>query len=167
MYACMLAINHVDIYKSFLWQENHEREEMNLRLTWEIPGVVFVNVQLPDELDREWALLDLPFQVEQHELFISRVETEPRQYHLLHLLTLNWRSHLDWMLINSLSSPRSKLWYYKPWLAYAKVGEEVVTDCFLSWPLWSTWAEWEREPPDPTKTRNGRQGTDQEGVWIL
>lgn len=62
---------------------------MNLRLTWEIPGVVFVNVQLPDELDREWALLDLPFQVEQHELFISRVETEPRQYHLLHLLTLN------------------------------------------------------------------------------
>ena len=47
-------------------------------LTWEIPWIILVDIQLPDELDRERLLLDFSFKVEPDELFICWMKSKAR-----------------------------------------------------------------------------------------
>lgn len=47
-------------------------------LTWEIPWIILVDVQLPDELNGKRLLLDFPSKVESDELFIRWMKPEAR-----------------------------------------------------------------------------------------
>ena len=52
-------------------------------ITWEVPWIKLVDVQLPDELNRDGLLLDLLLEVETNQLFIGRMEPEPRHEDLI------------------------------------------------------------------------------------
>lgn len=49
-------------------------------LTWEIPWIILVDVQLPDELNGKRLLLDFPSKVESDELFIRWMKPEARVF---------------------------------------------------------------------------------------
>uniref|UniRef100_A0A0D9YY68 Uncharacterized protein n=1 Tax=Oryza glumipatula TaxID=40148 RepID=A0A0D9YY68_9ORYZ len=58
-----------------------ERTEKRMKmevtnLTWEIPWIILVDVQLPDELNGKRLLLDFPSKVESDELFIRWMKPE-------------------------------------------------------------------------------------------
>lgn len=59
------------------------------QLTWEIPRIIFVDVQLPDELNGDRLLLDLLLEVEADQFFIGRVKPEPGHEDLI------WPVHVD------------------------------------------------------------------------
>ena len=53
------------------------KEDVGFKLTWQIPWIKLVDVQLPDKLNGDRLLLDLLVEVETNQLFIGRVEPEP------------------------------------------------------------------------------------------
>jgi hypothetical protein len=54
-----------------------------LWLTWEIPWIILVDVQLPDELYGQRFLLNLSLEIEADELFICRMEPKTRKKDLI------------------------------------------------------------------------------------
>lgn len=60
-------------------QRTEKRMKMEVtNLTWEIPWIILVDVQLPDELNGKRLLLDFPSKVESDELFIRWMKPEAR-----------------------------------------------------------------------------------------
>jgi hypothetical protein len=55
-------------------------------LTWEIPWIILVDVQLPNELNGQRSLLNLSPEVKAYELFICRMEPEA------------WKKNLIWLV---------------------------------------------------------------------
>jgi hypothetical protein len=59
-------------------------EEMELKrkkgITWKIPGIVFVDIDLLDEFNSDGFLLNLPVKIKPNELFISWMKPKSWQY---------------------------------------------------------------------------------------
>jgi hypothetical protein len=58
-------------------------EDVSFKLTWQIPRIKLVDVQLPDELNGDRLLLDLLLEVETNQLFIGWMESEPGKEDLI------------------------------------------------------------------------------------
>jgi len=50
---------------------------------WKIPGVMLVDINLPDDVNTEALLLHFPLQVESHELLIGWMEPEAREHQII------------------------------------------------------------------------------------
>lgn len=59
------------------------------KLTWKIPWIEFIDVELLDELDRERALLDLPLEIKPNKLLICWVKTKPWQHHFIYFILIS------------------------------------------------------------------------------
>jgi hypothetical protein len=56
---------------------------ISFRLTWKIPGVMLVDVDLPDDVNSETLLLYFPLQIEPHELQVGWMEPEAREHQVI------------------------------------------------------------------------------------
>lgn len=61
---------------------------IRLKLTWKIPWIELIDVELLYELDRERALLDLSLEVKTNKLLICRVKTKPWQHHFIYFILI-------------------------------------------------------------------------------
>ena len=64
-------------------KEEHKHNQSNSEITWKIPGVVLVDVDLLDDVNTEALLLHLPRKVEAQELLVRRMEPEPRKHQII------------------------------------------------------------------------------------
>uniref|UniRef100_A0A0E0HL98 Uncharacterized protein n=1 Tax=Oryza nivara TaxID=4536 RepID=A0A0E0HL98_ORYNI len=75
------SVGHAAAAVALLWLAKLYRTEKRMKmevtnLTWEIPWIILVDVQLPDELNGKRLLLDFPSKVESDELFIRWMKPE-------------------------------------------------------------------------------------------
>jgi hypothetical protein len=62
-------------------------------LTWEIPWIILVDVQLPNELNGHRFLLNLSLEIKAYELFICRMEPETWKKNLIRLVHISSLIH--------------------------------------------------------------------------
>lgn len=68
-------------------------------LTWKIPGIIFIDIQLLDELDGERLLLNLPLQVKPNQLLISGMKSKPGKHDFLQFISIISLLHIFGKLI--------------------------------------------------------------------
>ena len=67
---------------------------MNIEHTWKIPWIIFVDVNMFDELKTNGFILHLPPEVKPHKFFISGMKAIPRKIVCIVLLTvITWITH--------------------------------------------------------------------------
>lgn len=75
-----------------LCRNNRETEKEKRIHTWKIPWIVFVDINLFDELNTEWFLVNLSSKIEPNKFFISWVEAKPRKRNFFFIIIQSWRS---------------------------------------------------------------------------
>lgn len=84
-----------------------ETQELESFLTWKIPGIIFINVDLLNQFNGEKPLLNLSLEVKPNKLLISWMEAKTRQHHIInfiHLIILLSHTSLLEVYKNSKSS---------------------------------------------------------------
>ena len=95
----------------YIFIKEKQRDEIIKRLkvkvihTWKIPWIMFVDINLFDEIKTDWFLLNLPAKIKRHKFFVCWMESKSWQWNFILLTTTLLTHHHLLLHTHTISLP--------------------------------------------------------------